>query len=199
MRTPDYLPDTANYVKNIASIIAKAQITNGGPVILLQPENEYSQATSETQFPNRQYFAAVRKQYIDAGIVVPLISNDGGPYGLFAPGTGLGAADIYGHDGYPLGFDCTNPSLWPGNLLPTNYNLLHQLQSPSTPFSIMEFQAGAFDPWGGSTFNNCAGLLNEEFERVFYKNNYAAGIKVFNLYMVIDLITPTINTNIDSL
>ena len=45
-RTPDFLPYTTNYVRNIASIIARAQITNGGPVILVQPENEYSQATS---------------------------------------------------------------------------------------------------------------------------------------------------------
>ncbi|MCJ1473514.1 hypothetical protein MMC13_002165 [Lambiella insularis] len=183
-RTPDYLPYTANYVAQIAAIIARAQITNGGPVIVLQPENEYSYPTSTVQFPNREYFAAVQEQYKEAGMVVPLISNDGGPYGLFAPGTGLGAADIYGHDDYPLGFDCGSLSLWANNSLPTQYKRLHQLQSPSTPFSIMELQAGAFDPWGGSTFNNCAQLLNEEFERVFYKNNYAAGIKILNLYMV---------------
>ena len=45
-RAPGYIPYTTNYVRNIAGIIAKAQITNGGPVILLQPENEYSQSTS---------------------------------------------------------------------------------------------------------------------------------------------------------
>ena len=184
MRTSAYLPFTENYVKNVASIIAKAQITNGGPVILLQPENEYSRATSDVDFPNREYFAAVEQQYRDAGIVVPLISNDDLPKGYFAPGTGLGAVDIYGHDRYPLEFDCVDPSLWPDNRFPTNDNALHQQQSPSTPFAIMEFQAGSFDPWGGSTFNSCAKRTNEEFERVFYKNNYAAGIKILNLYMV---------------
>ena len=36
----DYMDSTANYMKRIGEIIAPAQITNGGPVILFQPENE---------------------------------------------------------------------------------------------------------------------------------------------------------------
>ena len=39
---PDYLAATNNYAANIGAIIAEGQITNGGPVILMQPENEYS-------------------------------------------------------------------------------------------------------------------------------------------------------------
>ena len=37
-RTPSYVPLSQNYAKNIGKIIAKAQITNGGPIILVQPE-----------------------------------------------------------------------------------------------------------------------------------------------------------------
>ena len=38
----------------MGEIIAKAQITEGGPVILYQPENEYSQAVpSDTDFPDQ--------------------------------------------------------------------------------------------------------------------------------------------------
>jgi hypothetical protein len=40
---------------------------------------------------------------------------------------------------------------------------------------------GSFDPWGGQGFAKCTALLNEEFERVFYKNNYGFGITIFNL------------------
>lgn len=46
------------------------------------------------------------------------------------------------------------------------------------------FQGGSFDPPGGLGFDQCSILLNMEFERVFYKNNYAAGVTIFNLYMV---------------
>lgn len=110
MRTPapDYLHATDDYVQNIGAIIAKAQITNGGPVILLQPENEYSQAAPGVTFPNGEYMRYVEDQYRKAGIVVPFIDNDARPQGVFAPGNNTGSVDIYGHDGYPLGFDCAH-------------------------------------------------------------------------------------------
>ena len=184
LRTPDYLKYTDNYVRNVGTIIAKAQITNGGPVILVQPENEYTQATNSVKpFPNRQYFQAVEDQLRAAGIVVPFISNDASPKGNFVPGSGVGAVDIYGHDGYPLGFDCANPTTWPNGQIPTNYHTLHLQQSPSTPFAIVEFQGGSFDPWGGPGFAKCQILLNSEFERVFYKNDYSFGVTIFNIYM----------------
>ncbi|KAL9609398.1 MAG: hypothetical protein Q9167_005822 [Letrouitia subvulpina] len=160
-----------------------AQITNGGPVILLQPENEYSQSTDDIVFPDGAYFQAVEDQYRAAGITVPFISNDAHPQGYDAPGSGNGSVDIYGHDAYPLGFDCANPYTWPDGALPTDFGALHKQQSPSTPYSLVEFQGGSFDPWGGSSFNNCLALLNEQFQRVFYKNNFSFGVTLFNIYM----------------
>ncbi|XXH04540.1 hypothetical protein Hte_010957 [Hypoxylon texense] len=181
---PDYLNATDNYMSNICKIIADAQITNGGPVILLQPENEYTGAHPYLPFPDGAYMEYVIQQALDAGIIVPFISNDASAQGHNAPGTGLGEVDIYGHDGYPLGFDCAHPDVWPNNNLPTTYTSNHVKQSPSTPFSIVEFQGGSFDPWGGWGFEQCSALVNHEFERVFYKNNYASGVTIFNLYMI---------------
>ncbi|KEQ73527.1 putative beta-galactosidase [Aureobasidium namibiae CBS 147.97] len=183
-RDPRFLEATDNYSRAIGEIIAKAQITNGGPIILYQPENEYSQAvSSDPEFPDQVYMAAVEKKFRDAGIIVPSILNDAYPHGYFAPGTGPGAVDIYGHDSYPLGFDCANPTTWPNNSLPTYFGDLHAEQSPSTPYSILEFQGGSFDPWGGSTFEKCGVLLNSEFQRVFYKNDFSYGLTIFNIYM----------------
>jgi beta-galactosidase GanA len=91
-----------SYMKNIGENIAKAQITNGGPIILVQPENEYTQATSAIKpFPDPVYMEYIYKQIRDVGIVVPLISNDASPKGNNAPGQPA-PVDIYGHDGYPL-------------------------------------------------------------------------------------------------
>jgi beta-galactosidase GanA len=90
----DYLASTDNYVAKVGAIIAKAQITNGGPVILYQPENEYS-AAEGTPFPNHDYLEYVNDQVRKAGIVVPLINNDAWQGGTGAPGTGPGAVDIY--------------------------------------------------------------------------------------------------------
>lgn len=43
-RDVEYMDATKLYIASVGAAIAKAQITNGGPVILVQPENEYSQA-----------------------------------------------------------------------------------------------------------------------------------------------------------
>ncbi|KAI1212695.1 glycoside hydrolase family 35 protein [Annulohypoxylon truncatum] len=185
LRTPDedYLAATDNYAAQIGAIIARAQVTNGGPVILYQPENEYTVGVS-IPFPSGKYMQYVEDQARNAGIVVPLISNDAVALGRNAPGTGLGEVNIYGHDAYPVMFDCGNPSTWPPLALSGTYHQIHELQSPSTPFSLVEFQGGAYDPWGGPGFNNCAAFINHEFERVFFKNNFAAGTTIHNIYMI---------------
>ena len=92
-----YLEATDMYTQKIGEIIAKAQITNGGPVILFQPENEYSRDLT-TVFPNRYYFSYVEDQYRNAGIVVPFLDNEVTQTALFPPGSGLGAVDLYGFD-----------------------------------------------------------------------------------------------------
>jgi hypothetical protein len=96
----------------------------------------------------------------------------------------MGDVDIYGHDSYPLGFDCAHPYTWPANGLPTYFHDTHENQSPSTFYSLNEFQGGSFDPWGGLSFDQCSILLNMEFERVFYKNNFAQAAALLNIYMI---------------
>lgn len=78
---------------NVASIIAKYQITNGGPVILWQPENEYTQFSGSPFNP--AYMQYVEDQARNAGIVIPLMSNDASPSGHDTPGSGVGEVDIY--------------------------------------------------------------------------------------------------------
>jgi len=53
-----------------------------------------------------------------------------------------------------------------------------------TASDSVQFQAGSFDPWGGPGFEACSRLLNNEFERVFYKNDLGFGVAILNLYMV---------------
>lgn len=77
-----------------------------------------------------------------------------------------------------------NPYDWPPGNLPLNYHEKHLEISPKTPFSLIEFQGGSFDPFGGPGFDQCGKLINHEFARVFYKNNLAAGVSILNLYMI---------------
>lgn len=194
-RAPDYLAATDNYISSIGKTIAKYQITNGGPVILLQPENEYSGGLDP--FPDPVYSAHLEKQYRDAGIIVPFVNNDAWVGGHQAPGpdvngSTLGDVDIYGYvylsncpkrllinvisfDSYPAGFDCAHPDVWPNTSLPQTYYNDHQAMSPTTFMAILEFQGGSFDAWGGNGFDRCAALLNMEYERLFFKYAFAQG------------------------
>ena len=186
---PDYLNATQNYVSTINGVISQAQITNGGPVILVQPENEYATFAGVplADFPtqmNREYMAFVEQQFRDAGIVLPLFVNDNEVRGNWAPGSGLGSVDIYGIDAYPLRYDCGDPYTWPTYEFPTNWQITHEVESPTTPFVIAEFQGGAGDGWGGVGEDMCAILINDQAVRVLFKNNYSYGVKLFNTYMI---------------
>ncbi|KAH6854926.1 glycoside hydrolase family 35 protein [Chaetomium sp. MPI-CAGE-AT-0009] len=181
----DYLAATDNYAANIGAIIAKAQINNGGKVILYQPESEYSVSRTLIgfNFPDPGYMQYVEDQARRAGIVVPFINNDAWNGGHNAPGTGVGQVDIYGQDLYPLDFDCDDMAWEKGSLRDSLYSM-HLKTSPSTPYAMPEFQGGVVDYWGGSGYARCAERFNHEQSRVFYKNNFAAGVKIFNLYML---------------
>jgi hypothetical protein len=91
----------------VNEIIARNQITEGGPVILVQAENEYSVwtdgFTEDFDYEARllQDFVCARLLHIqatnltelwqrDTGIVVPITINDAFPGGHFTSG------DIYG-------------------------------------------------------------------------------------------------------
>lgn len=113
----DWLDATKNYIATVGPVIANAQITNGGPVILFQPENEYTLCASGLAAADETgdtsglstclddyYMADVEAMWRDTGIVVPYIFNDATALGNFAPGSGTGEVDIYGFDSYPGGW-----------------------------------------------------------------------------------------------
>ena len=112
----DWMNATKNYIHEMGAIISKAQITNGGPVILFQPENEYTICADALEGAgpgdignlsdclNPWYMEEVTNLWRETGIVVPYIINDALPVGNFLPGSGPGEAEIWGYDGYPLGW-----------------------------------------------------------------------------------------------
>ncbi|KAI1789921.1 glycoside hydrolase superfamily [Ganoderma leucocontextum] len=163
------------YAAHIIDFIKPNQVAEGGPILLVQIDNEYSQ-TPET---NAEYFADLEEQYRSNGIVVPLTYNDPGERLNFINGTG--APDIYGLDDYPNHFNCTNGSMW--NPIQTNYHTYHTVNDPTRPFYMPEFQGGSHDYWGGPGYDACRARVGPDFEDVFYKNNWAANVKMHSVYM----------------
>jgi Glycosyl hydrolases family 35 len=151
------------YIAAVSAIIRRNQITEGGPIILVQAENEYTSRNDEGPPRKREMMAQVRKAFIDGGVTVPQTHNDMGMWWNYVSGTG--SPDIYGFDDYPVsptlpventsteppsqqGFDCSHPYEW--HNITHAYHEYHMKAFPKSPLYIPEAQAGAFDPWGPS-------------------------------------------------
>ena len=135
--TAEFINATDYYIKEVGKIIADAQITNGGPVILFQLENEYQHALDGFPMPEYDYWRSVDRQFRETGIEVPYLNNEAHMYGYITAHTPA-SVDIYGHDSYPLGFDCENPSIWPEDGLPTDWLEINNGLAPDTPYTIPE-------------------------------------------------------------
>ncbi|KAI8578859.1 hypothetical protein K450DRAFT_156599, partial [Umbelopsis ramanniana AG] len=171
---PEYETAWKEWLTEVDKYLVPNQIDKGGAIILNQIENEYAYGIDPS------YMQAIADKFREDGMTVPSTFNDPWPGDHFARGEG--SVDIYGWDGYPVQFDCRNPDIWPVNAS-TYYREFHANVNPTQPMALYEFQGGAFDPWGGPGYDNCRKLVNEQFAKVFYKNNYAQGATIQNLYM----------------
>lgn len=99
------------WINEIGAILAKNQITNGGPVILDQIENELQETTHSPTNTLVVYMEQIEKASRDAGIIVPFSSNEKGErsesWSTDYEDVG-GAVNVYGLDSYPGGLSCTN-------------------------------------------------------------------------------------------
>jgi beta-galactosidase len=98
LRTPDikvrcsdprYLAACESYILKIAGVIRDLQVHRGGPVLMVQVENEYGSYGND-----REYMLALKGFWEKAGIELPLFTADGAtPYMLEAgslPGAAIG-------------------------------------------------------------------------------------------------------------
>ncbi|KAJ5085667.1 hypothetical protein N7532_010438 [Penicillium argentinense] len=173
------------WILKVGEIIAKNQITNGGPVILNQHENELQETVHEANNTLVQYMEQIAEAFSDAGIVVPSSHNEKGmraqSWSTDYQDVG-GAVNVYGLDSYPGGLSCTNPDSG-FNLVRTYYQWF-QNYSYTQPEYLPEFEGGWFQPWGGYFYDQCEAEHSPEFADVYYKNNIGSRVTLQNLYMV---------------
>ncbi|KAJ7192857.1 beta-galactosidase, domain 2-domain-containing protein [Mycena haematopus] len=167
-----------DYIQGIIKQTAPNQINNGGPVIAIQVDNEYSQ----NPVTHAEYFQQLEDVYHNSTIDVLLTYNDPGEGSNFINGTG--AVDLYGLDSYPQGFDCSHPENWNG--ITTNYFSYHERVNPSQAWYFPEFQGGSFDAWGPTApgYAPCAELTGPSFQSVFNKQLWASNAKLISYYML---------------
>ncbi len=82
-----YLEACASYIRKLAGEISDLQVQRGGPLLMVQIENEYGSFGNDLD-----YTAALKKMWADAGIEVPFYTADGAGPAMLEAGTVPGAA-----------------------------------------------------------------------------------------------------------
>ncbi|CAI6088795.1 unnamed protein product [Clonostachys chloroleuca] len=187
IRTNDerYRDAWAPYIKKLIPILAANQITEGGPVILVQVENELRQTVHEPDHTLVQYMIKLEEAFRDAGVVVPLTHNEKSmsrqSWSSDFQNVG-GAVDVYALDHYPGALSCTNNET--GFVVNRGYYQWFKKTSWTQPEYMAEFEGGWFSAWGSDTFyDECFTEHSPEFADVFYKNNIGQRITLLGIYM----------------
>lgn len=84
---PHYMDAVKKYVARLSKEVASLQCTNGGPILMVQVENEYGSYAND-----KTYLETLRKMWIDNGINVPFYTADGATAYMLEAGNIDGAA-----------------------------------------------------------------------------------------------------------
>lgn len=91
---PRYMAASARYLKRVGEELRPLLSTRGGPILMIQVENEYGSFGND-----HDYMAAVKQQYLDAGFDTPLFTSDGPHLRLLEGGTLPGVTSVVNFDG----------------------------------------------------------------------------------------------------
>lgn len=84
---PRYMAAVERYVRALAPVVKPLQVSDGGPILMVQIENEYGSYGND-----RAYLARLRQLWQDAGIAVPFYTADGATPFMLEAGSLAGAA-----------------------------------------------------------------------------------------------------------
>jgi beta-galactosidase len=123
-RDPRYLGPAKKYLTEVGRALGPLQITHGGPILMVQVENEYGFYGKDAA-----YMGELRQALLDAGFDVPLFDCDP-PYHL---------KDGYRSDLFPVVNFGSDPE--------GSFKALREIL-PQGPLMCGEFYPGWFDTWG---------------------------------------------------
>ena len=159
-----FLDSCRTYINHLAAQVKDLQITHGGPIIMVQVENEFgSYVAQRKDIPleeHKKYSAAIKQELLDAGFDVPLFTSDGA--WLFKGGTIEGAL----------------PTANGEDNIDNLKKVVDEFHNGEGPYMVAEFYPGWLDHWA------------EPFQKVSTESVVAqtekylkAGVS-FNYYMV---------------
>lgn len=153
---PRYMEAVSEYLRQVMEIVAPLQIDQGGPVIMLQVENEYGAYGSD-----HAYLRALTDLFLETGATVPLTTVDQPMDDMLAAGNipGLHATGSFGSRA-------------------TERLAALRRQQPTGPLMCSEFWCGWFDHWGAHHHTTDPAVSARELDDLL-----AAGASV-NIYML---------------
>ncbi len=151
-----YMKAVEPYIVRLGKELAPLQITKGGPIILVQVENEYGSYGND-----KEYLRTLESILRKAGFNVPFYTSDGGADYLLESGTMQDALPVVNFGGAPQG----------------DFQALAKFRS-GIPSMNGEFWCGWFTHWGDKTFGESNLTGDSTSVRWMLENN-----KSFNLYM----------------
>ena len=159
-----FLSYTQKYIERLYQEVGHLQVTQGGPIIMVQVENEFgSYANQRIDIPvaeHRSYNAKIKKQLEDAGFDAPKFTSDGS--GVFDKGSIAGAL----------------PTANGENSVSTIKTRVNQYHGGKGPYMVAEFYTGWLAHWAEPHPSKTSSSL------VSQTNTYWNGDVSFNYYMV---------------
>jgi beta-galactosidase len=140
-RSPAFLRLAGDYLRHLGQVLAPLQVTHGGPILMVQVENEYGSYGADTT-----YMAAIRDLLRHAGFDVPLFTADGA--------TQMPAGHVAG--ALPAVNGATDSTI---------FEAVRRF-APSGPFFVPELYPGWLDHWGEAHQRVPAGRVAHELNWV---------------------------------
>ena len=159
-----FLDSCKVYIRQLASQLRDLQVTHGGPIIMVQAENEFgSYVAQRPDIPleeHKRYSAAIRQSLIDAGFDIPMFTSDGS--WLFQGGAIEGAL----------------PTANGEDNIDNLRKVVNQYHGGQGPYMVAEFYPGWLDHWNENFVHTSATRIAEQTEKYLKE-----GVN-FNFYMV---------------
>ncbi|HEY5406137.1 MAG TPA: glycoside hydrolase family 35 protein [Ginsengibacter sp.] len=128
-----FLDSCKTYINKLAEQVKDLQVNHGGPIIMVQAENEFGSYVAQRKDisleDHKAYSAAIKQELVEAGFDVPLFTSDGS--WLFNGGTIAGAL----------------PTANGEDNIETLKKVVDEYHDGKGPYMVAEFYPGWLDHW----------------------------------------------------
>ena len=159
-RDPKFIEPAARWIKRLGQELAPLQIGNGGPILLVQVENEYGSFGDD-----HAYTEQIHRMFVDSGFTKSLMYTADGAEEIPAGSVpGLVVAINFG--------------AWGPGEAEKNFADLKKLR-PDGPFFNSEFWDGWFDHWGSKHANANTANESSNLEWIL-RQGYSVSLYMFH-------------------